>query len=102
MKETLKNKKIRALEIAEILGKTYVDATCSLNYENALQLLVATQLAAQCTDERVNMVTENLFKKYKDVYDFASADLEELQEDIKSTAFTEIRQKYKGLLPAYY
>ena len=68
MKETLKNKKIRALEIAEIL-ETYVDATCSLNYENALQLLVATQLAAQCTDERVNMVTENLFKKYKDVYD---------------------------------
>ena len=64
----------RVTKIMEELDKMYPDAGCSLNYENPLQLLIATQLAAQCTDKRVNIVTEELFKKYKTAEDFANAD----------------------------
>ena len=60
-------KKQRVIKIMEELDKMYPDAGCSLAYENPLQLLIATQLAAQCTDKRVNIVTEKLFKKYKSV-----------------------------------
>ena len=60
---------------------------CYLNHENALQLLIATMLSAQCTDARVNMVTKDLFQKYPTVYDFAAASLKELEQDIHSTGF---------------
>lgn len=79
------NKKKRVEEIIKVFKKIYNDARCTLNYEDPLQLLVATQLAAQCTDARVNIVTETLFKKYKNALDFANADLEELERDLMST-----------------
>lgn len=72
--------------IAE-LRRLYPEAACTLNYTNPLQLLIATQLSAQCTDERVNIVTERLFKKYHTVEDFANASQEELEQDIRSTGF---------------
>src|SRR5579872_4180285 len=72
--------------IAE-LRRLYPEAVCTLNYANPLQLLIATQLSAQCTDERVNIVTERLFKKYHTVEDFANASQEELEQDIRSTGF---------------
>ncbi len=65
----------------------YPDATCSLNYTTPLELLVATQLAAQCTDERVNIVTATLFQKYRTVADYAIVSQEELEQDIRSTGF---------------
>ncbi len=74
-------------KIIEILDKLYPLADCTLDYKDPLQLLISTQLAAQCTDARVNMVTRTLFKKYKNVYDFAKADIKVLEEDIKSTGF---------------
>ena len=69
------------------LHKIYPDATCSLNFSNPLELLVATQLSAQCTDIRVNIVTEKLFQKYRTVEDFATVSQEELEQDIRSTGF---------------
>jgi endonuclease-3 len=69
------------------LRRLYPDAKCSLDFSTPLQLLVATQLAAQCTDERVNMVTKDLFRKYRSVEDFATVSQEELEQDIKSTGF---------------
>ncbi len=80
-------KKERAKAFFEILQTLYPEAQCSLIYATPLQLLIATQLSAQCTDARVNIVTENLFKKYPDVYAFANASLNELEEDIRSTGF---------------
>ena len=78
----------------QIFDNDYEEAKCTLDYKNPLELLISTQLAAQCTDERVNIVTEKLYKKYKSVYDFANADLKELENDIRSTGFLEIRQKH--------
>ena len=69
------------------LRRLYPYAPCTLIYANPLQLLVATQLAAQCTDERVNKVTPTLFRKYQSVADFAAASQSELEEDIRSTGF---------------
>ncbi len=69
------------------LHKLYPDAACSLNFSNPLELLVATQLSAQCTDVRVNIVTEKLFQKYRTVEDFATVSQEELEQDIRSTGF---------------
>lgn len=80
-------KQQRALEILTRLKRLYPDATCSLNFANPLQLLVATILSAQCTDERVNQVTPALFARYRDAEDFATADLAELEQYIKSTGF---------------
>ncbi|AHB88289.1 endonuclease III Nth [Thermosynechococcus sp. NK55a] len=80
-------KQQRALEILTRLKRLYPDATCSLNFENPLQLLVATILSAQCTDERVNQVTPALFARYRHAKDFAAADLAELEQYIKSTGF---------------
>lgn len=76
----------------------YPDAKCSLNFTTPLELLVATQLAAQCTDERVNMVTKDLFRKYRSVEDFATVSQEELEQDIKSTGF--YRNKAKNIRAA--
>ncbi|QBD78245.1 endonuclease III [Ktedonosporobacter rubrisoli] len=80
------------------LRRLYPDATCSLNFSNPLELLVATQLSAQCTDERVNIVTARLFKKYRSVADFANASQEELEQDIRSTGF--YRNKAKNIRAA--
>ncbi|AEP11259.1 DNA-(apurinic or apyrimidinic site) lyase [Chloracidobacterium thermophilum B] len=77
------------------LRRAYPDARCSLNYRTPLELLVATILSAQCTDERVNLVTRELFQKYRTAADYARADLETLQEDIRSTGF--YRNKAKAL-----
>ena len=70
--------------LEEQYGTEYV---CYLHHENALQLLIATMLSAQCTDARVNIVTKDLFQKYQTVYDFAAADIKELEKDIHSTGF---------------
>src|SRR5216683_437146 len=83
--------------IAE-LRRLYPDAKSSLNFSNPLELLVATQLSAQCTDERVNIVTADLFKKYRSVEDYAAVSQEELEKDIKSTGF--YRNKAKNIRAA--
>ena len=78
----------RVAEILELLDKEYgTDYKCYLHYETPWQLLIATMLSAQCTDARVNIVTKDLFVKYPTLEAFASADLEELEQDIKSTGF---------------
>ena len=79
--------KTRVLKIIELLEKEHSDAKIALHYTNPLELLIATILSAQCTDERVNLVTQKLFKKYKKARDYASADLQELEQDVKSTRF---------------
>lgn len=89
-------KKERVLKLREILDEAYPDVKCSLNYTTPVEMLIATQLSAQCTDARVNIVTEKLFKKYTSVEDFASADYEELCEDIKSAGF--YRNKAKNII----
>ena len=91
-------KKKRAQAIYRILSKSYPDVHCELDFKNPLQLLIATVLSAQCTDKRVNAVTPALFKRYKNVKDFAGADLRELQQIIKSTGFFRAKAKnIKGL-----
>ncbi len=85
--ETLEEKQKRAMEIYRGLKKLYPNAHCELNFKNPLQLLVATILAAQCTDKRVNKVTPALFKKYKNAEQFASANRQELEVLIQSTGF---------------
>ena len=82
-------------KILDILDQRYPDAKCSLDFKNPLELLVATVLSAQCTDERVNQVTKSLFNKYRSAEDYASAPLEELEDDIRSTGF--FRNKAKSL-----
>lgn len=89
------SKKQRALEILLILKRLYPDATCSLTYETPVQLLVATILSAQCTDERVNKVTPALFARFPDAKSLASADREELETLIRSTGF--YRNKAKNI-----
>lgn len=91
--DSLKNK---AKKISSTLFKIYPEATCSLDYERPLELLIATMLAAQCTDARVNIVTKDLFRKYTSVYDYAGANPEELEQDIKSTGF--YRNKAKNII----
>jgi endonuclease-3 len=86
-RESKKALKVRAQEINEKLAHMFPDAKCELDYENPLQLLVATVLSAQCTDKRVNMVTPVLFKKYPRVTDIAAAPLIAIEEIIKSTGF---------------
>ncbi len=86
--------KEKVLEIIKRLKEVYPSAKIALNFENSLQLLIATILSAQCTDERVNRVTSDLFKKYKKAQDFAEANLEELAEDIKSTGFYRQKARY--------
>ncbi len=83
------------MEILKRLKKEYPDVKgTALNYSNPLELLVATILSAQTTDERVNIVTASLFKKYKEARDYANASLEELQNDIKSINFYRNKAKY--------
>jgi endonuclease-3 len=77
----------RAKKIWPILKKRYPDAKTALTFANPLELLIATILSAQCTDVRVNMVTKDLFKKYKSAADWAKADIKQIESDIKSTGF---------------
>ena len=85
----------RVRAISPILKKTYPNAKCSLDHSTPLQLLVATILSAQCTDDRVNIVAKMLFKKYKSVRDYANVAPEELEKDIQSTGF--YRNKAKSI-----
>ena len=81
--------------LIEELEKLYPDAVCSLNYETPFQLLISTQLSAQCTDARVNIVTPALFARFPDAESFATADVEEIEELIRSTGF--YRNKAKNI-----
>jgi endonuclease-3 len=101
----------RVKKIFPILEKLYPDAKTALNFKNPLELLIATILSAQCTDVRVNIVTKDLFKKYKSAADWAKADIKEIESDIKSTGFyhnkavsikgacTEIIGRFNGKVP---
>lgn len=77
----------KILIVRERLSRLYPNSECTLNYDTPFKLLIATQLAAQCTDARVNIVTKTLFKKYPDPEAFANADISELEQEIKSTGF---------------
>lgn len=91
----IRQRQERIALVLPILRKLYPDARCSLNFKNPLQLLVATILSAQCTDERVNKVTGLLFKKYRSAGDYAAVPREELEKDIQSTGF--FRNKAKSI-----
>ncbi len=122
MAEKVKSKKVkvkgdkaeaaeRVKKIFPILNEIYPDAKTALKFTNPLELLIATILSAQCTDARVNMVTKELFKKYKSAEDWAKADIKEIESDIKSTGFyhnkaisikgacTEIIEQFGGKVP---
>src|SRR4051794_7613419 len=90
------DKKQRVRRIVARLAKAYPVALCALNHESPFQLLVATILSAQCTDERVNMVTPSLFARYPTPADLAAADPTEVEEIIRSTGF--FRSKAKNLI----
>jgi endonuclease III len=106
-----KEEKQRALKIINLLKREYPDVRCSLNFTNPLELLVATILSAQCTDERVNLVTADLFRKYHRAEDYYKVEPTELETDIRSTGFYRnkaksiqgacrmIVDKYKGRVP---
>jgi endonuclease-3 len=101
----------RVRKILPILQKLYPDAKTALKFTNPLELLIATILSAQCTDVRVNMITGDLFKKYKSAEDWAKADLKEVESDIRSTGFyhnkavsikgtcTKIIERFGGQVP---
>ena len=88
----------RTAEIIRRLKKAYPDAHCALNHTNAFELLIATILSAQCTDERVNIVTADLFRKYRGPHDFLDVSEQELQRDIHSTGF--FRNKARNIKAA--
>ena len=92
---TAQSEKQRAKRIIAQLRKAYPDAKCSLNHSNPLELLIATILSAQCTDERVNIVTADLFRKYRSCADYMKAPTSELQNDIRTTGF--FRNKTKSI-----
>jgi endonuclease-3 len=86
----------RARRLVKLLAKEYPDARCALHHEDALQLLVATILSAQCTDARVNMVTPALFARYPDARSYAACDVHELEQAIQSTGF--FRNKARNIM----
>jgi endonuclease-3 len=87
MRETKSQKKERTQQIIKLLKRAHPDAHCALNHSNAFELLIATILSAQCTDERVNIVTADLFRKYRKPEDYLKVDETELQQDIRTTGF---------------
>ena len=93
MRETAEQKKKRVAQVTQLLKKAYPKAKIALDFENPMQLLVATILSAQCTDQRVNMVTPSLFKKYKTAKDYAEADLKVFENEIRSTGFYQNKTK---------
>jgi endonuclease-3 len=93
--KTLAVRRKRVEAILPVLRKTYPAAKCSLDHRTPLQLLVATILSAQCTDDRVNIVTRDLFRKFKSAEDYAHATEEQLGQEIRSTGF--FRNKSKSI-----
>jgi endonuclease III len=110
-RESKKNFQARVQKIVKILDKTYPNPLCALNYSTPEELLIATILSAQCTDERVNIVTAKLFKKYPSVKSFSSAKITELEKAVYSTGFyknkaknikaccEQLMKKYEGKVP---
>ena len=88
----------RAVEVLKRLRKAYPEARCTLDYESPLELLVATILAAQCTDERVNIVTKSLFKEYRTAQDYVHAPQEKLEQAVRTCGF--YRNKAKSIKKA--
>lgn len=86
-------KKERVEKLRQLLNAAYPNVKCSLDFETPVEMLIAVQLSAQCTDARVNIVTKELFKRYKSAQDFADADISELQEYIKSAGFYKNKSK---------
>ena len=95
MRESKSQRKERTEKIIKLLKRAYPDARCALNHSNAFELLVATILSAQCTDERVNIVTADLFRKYRKPEDYLKVPATELQQDIRTTGF--FRNKTKSI-----
>ena len=104
--------KQRVRRIIRLLKRAYPDAKCSLNHSNAFELLIATILSAQCTDARVNIVTQDLFRKYRRPEDYLKVSDKELQRDIRTTGFFRnktksiqgtakaLTEQYDGVVPA--
>jgi endonuclease-3 len=111
-KNTLAAKRERAIAAYAILTKTYPDAKCSLDFTNPLELLIATSLSAQCTDVRVNIVTKDLFKRFRCAQDYVDASQEEVEHYVKTCGFyrnkaknikkacQEIIKRYDGKVPS--
>ena len=95
MRETRTQRQGRAKEIIKLLKRAHPDAHCALNHSNPFELLIATILSAQCTDERVNIVTADLFRKYRKAEDYLKVPATELQQDIRTTGF--FRNKTKSI-----
>lgn len=105
------DKKAVALRSVELLKQEYPDAICSLEYKKPHELLIATRLAAQCTDVRVNIVCKDLFQKYRTIEDFANADLADVEEMVKTCGLYKTKAKdivnmckmlmdtYHGIMP---
>jgi endonuclease-3 len=87
MPEDISSLKTRVRKVIARLKRAYPDAKCSLNHSNAFELLIATILSAQCTDARVNLVTQDLFRKYRKPQDYLNVSPKELQQDIRTTGF---------------
>jgi len=98
VRESRDEKRKRVGRILRGLARSYPEATCALRHSNELELLVATILSAQCTDQRVNLVTRELFAKYRTAEDYAAADPKELEREIHSAGF--FRNKTKSILGA--
>jgi endonuclease-3 len=92
-REKTAEKIVRSRKIISALERVYPNAHCELNFSNPLELLVATILSAQCTDKRVNLVTEKLFQKYRSAKDFAAAEILELENAVRSTGFYKNKAK---------
>jgi endonuclease-3 len=93
--KTVQQRRDRVAKVLPILKRTYPNARCSLHHNNPLELIVATILSAQCTDERVNIVTRDLFRKYRKADDYARVPQEKLEKDIQSAGF--YRNKAKAI-----
>ena len=93
--EAMPARRKRALQVITSLQRAYPDAHCELNYSNSLELLIATILSAQCTDKQVNLVTSDLFKKYRCAADYAAAPLPELENAVRRIGF--FRNKAKNI-----
>ena len=108
---TIRQKKELAVQVIGLLEKQYPEAVCSLNYKAPHELLIATRLSAQCTDARVNVVTEVLFEKYSSIEEFAEADIADIEEIVKPCGLyktkaksikemcIQLRDDYGGILP---
>jgi endonuclease-3 len=94
-RESVEELKVRVRDVIRRLKRAYPDAKCSLNHSNPFELLIATILSAQCTDERVNLVTADLFRKYQKPEDYLKVSPRELEKDIQSTGF--FRNKTKSI-----